>query len=669
MEQSTLNLLSAYMPMAQRYRSQFSSLNTLLSKTTLTGKISSLDIAANLFDYMEQTQEKFENLQEKLINTIIEQSFLNLFEEAQTSSKIFSEMLSAFLQSRYGEILAFSKSRYILEQCANAQAQETIFEYLREFANHSSVYKDILLFDDKGNLLKSLLTKVQNKTNLSAILEANSLESFGDFYSKVDFYSQNDFQEERQEFFFVLPLREEEGRPMRFAAVFVLDFQSIFEWLNRHFAYRLPQASLVIVNQRNVILFSNNPKNFVIGQTLKVNACGDYNFTEFRSKACLLSQNEIAPMPIGNLVENWKVCRILPLYVAFDVKQQNKQKIDAEMLKDSLLITDELDSVIAEGENINEELGDAVINGEIIASKSHSYTLNPILNNIRILSEEMNTLCVQSTEELQRGIYGALFNIVNYYSKYAVTLMDNWVKESVDEIGWIKNIPEFSNFILSKNENKHSAFKKENLQLFLKNLSESLKKYHNIFLFDREGNILVDALDEVKIDNNQKTNLIERFENGSLNAGIVPSNYEQTSLYNNNSTIIFYTGIKDGARVVGGLAFVLDIQKIVELIQNIIPQDSPIISEKSEIFVALFDNNRNILASTNPEFSFEKYELNEKIDFKNIKDSEQIIQIGQKHYLLRMEACPNSKGGFIECTKKMLYSMVLVALKEEVLEV
>ena len=90
MEQSTLNLLSTYMPMAQRYKSQFSSLNTLLSKTTLTGKISSLDIAANLFDYMEQTQEKFENLQEKLINTIMEQSFLNLYEEAQTSSRIFS---------------------------------------------------------------------------------------------------------------------------------------------------------------------------------------------------------------------------------------------------------------------------------------------------------------------------------------------------------------------------------------------------------------------------------------------------------------------------------------------------------------------------------------------------------------------------------------------------
>lgn len=75
MESSTINLLSNYMPMVQRYQSQFSSFNTLLSKTTLTGKISSLDIAENLFDYMETTQEKFENLQDRLIETILEQTF------------------------------------------------------------------------------------------------------------------------------------------------------------------------------------------------------------------------------------------------------------------------------------------------------------------------------------------------------------------------------------------------------------------------------------------------------------------------------------------------------------------------------------------------------------------------------------------------------------------
>ncbi len=657
------------MPMAQRYKSQFSSLNTLLSKTTLTGKISSLDIAANLFDYMEQTQEKFENLQEKLINTIMEQSFLNLYEEAQTSSRIFSEMLSAFLQACYGEILAFSKSRYILEQCASQtqESKQAIFGYLKEFSQNGNAYKDILLFDEKGNLLESLLPKTHAKTNLAAVLDANNLESFGDFYGKVDFYSQSNMQEEKQEFFFVLPLREDEGQPMKFVAVFVLDFQGIFEWLNHRFAYRLPQANIVITNQKNIILFSDNTKNFAIGQSLKINAYGDYNFTEFRSKACMLAQNEIGAMQIRSLVEGWKVCRILPLYVAFDIKRQNKEKIDSEMLKDSLLITDELDSVIAEGENINEELGDAVINGEIIASKSHSYTLNPILNNIRILSEEMNTLCIQSTEELQKGIYGALFNIVEYYSKYAVTLMDILIKESVEEISWIRNMPEFLEFITSKNQGRPSRVTKENLQAFLGKINESLRKYYNIFLFDKEGNVLVDVCDEIKGDS-QKANLIERINNGSLNTGIMLSNYEPTPLYQNNSTIIFYTGIKEGIRIIGGLAFVLDIRQITQSIQNILPKASPIISDKSEIFVVVFDNHKNILASTNSDFSFEKYELDEKMDFKNIKGTQQIIQVGQKYYLLKTEACPTTKGGFVECTRKMLYSMVVVALKEEMLE-
>ena len=168
MEQSTLNLLGSYMPMAQRYKSQFSSLNTLLSKTTLTGKISSLDIAENLFDYMEQTQEKFEELQEKLIKTIMEQNFLNVYEEAQTSSKVLSELLNAYLQSRYEEILALLRSD-VLENCMDNQeektkeAQQAIFDYLKEFAKNSGAYKDVLLFDDKGNTLEALLPKVDSK--------------------------------------------------------------------------------------------------------------------------------------------------------------------------------------------------------------------------------------------------------------------------------------------------------------------------------------------------------------------------------------------------------------------------------------------------------------------------------------------------------------------------
>ena len=672
MEQSTLNLLGSYMPMAQRYKSQFSSLNTLLSKTTLTGKISSLDIAENLFDYMEQTQEKFEELQEKLIKTIMEQNFLNVYEEAQTSSKVLSELLNAYLQSRYEEILALLRSD-VLENCIDNQEEKTkevqqaIFDYLKEFAKNSGAYKDVLLFDDKGNTLEALLPKVAPKTALAAILEAHKIESFGDFFSKVDFYQQGTLLEERMEFFFVLPLRKEAEQPANFVAVFVLDFQGIFEWLNNCFPYRLVQSNLVITNQKNVVLFSDNPKNFPVGSSLKTNTLEGYHFIEFRSKTCIFAQNEIGSLQTKNIVENWKVCRILPLYVAFDIKKQNNEKINPDILKDSLLITDELDAVIAEGENINEELGDAVINGEIIASKSHSYTLNPILNNIRILSEEMNTLCIQSAEELQKGIYGALFNTIGYYSKYAVVAMDNFLRECVCEISWIKNAPEFRRYLLEGIQDKTSSNTKEKIKSLLECLGENLKNYYNIVFFDKDGNILHNSLEDAKYDN-EKLNIIERLGNSVHNNGVMISNYEASPLYDGDSTMIVYAGIKEGVRVIGGLAFVLDIKRVSSLINDIMPKGSPIISDKSEIFTVVFDSQKNILATTNPEFTFEGYQLEDKIDFKNLKDFKKIIKIDQKYYLLCTEVCPNTKNGFVEYTKHSLYSLVLVALKEEMLE-
>ena len=150
MESQTANLLSNYMPMVQRYKSQFASFNTLLGKTTLTGKISSLDIAENLFEYMERTQEKFENLQDKLIETILEQNFLNSYEEADTSVKIISEILNLYFHNRHEDISTIAKSQYLLQKCLEFESNkndaekskatlEAIVNYLKRFGSSGAV--------------------------------------------------------------------------------------------------------------------------------------------------------------------------------------------------------------------------------------------------------------------------------------------------------------------------------------------------------------------------------------------------------------------------------------------------------------------------------------------------------------------------------------------------
>lgn len=682
MESSTINLLSNYMPMVQRYQSQFSSFNTLLSKTTLTGKISSLDIAENLFDYMETTQEKFENLQDRLIETILEQTFFNSYEEANTSAKIIAEIFKLYFHNRHEDISTLAESKYLLDLCLNFEshkdknpeqckvALETIVAYLKRFATSSAVYKDIMIYHNDGTLLQTIdLGKkyaIAYATKLSPILEARNIEKYGEFYQKVDFYDTKEKEkEERTEFFFVIPLRQNKEQAPIMVLTFVVDVQEEFKTILERFPYRLPQSNLVIINQKNHILFSDNTRMFPNGQLLSLTEHKDYTFLEYRSKACMVALQEINNIQgFTSITEQWRICRIVPLYVAFDTKKQTNHKIDPLLLENSLLVTKDLDIVIAESENINEELGDVVINGEIIASKSHSYALNPILNNIRILSEEMNTLCVQSTEELQKGIYNALFNVIDYYSKYFALITDSLFRECVKDSRWIKHGIEFKNYLDEHMQGNLTPETLASTKTLLEHLKTNFSNFYNIILFDKEGNTLQNALDDIQF-NAKKLGIIDRFNSSNLN-NLIVSNYEPTAFYNNKKTILFYDAIKgDNNKFLGGLLFVLDLEKIQVFLDNSLPKESAILSEKSEIFSVAFDSAKNILATTKPDFNFENYNLSDTFDFKSLKNFKKIIQIGQKHYLICSEVCDPAQSAFTEYTKRSLYVMIFVAVKIE----
>lgn len=113
------------------------------------------------------------------------------------------------------------------------------------------------------------------------------------------------------------------------------------------------------------------------------------------------------------------------------------------------------------------------------------------------------------------------------------------------------------------------------------------------------------------------------------------------------------------------MLFVLDLEKIQVFLDNSLPKESAILSEKSEIFSVAFDSAKNILATTKPDFNFENYNLSDTFDFKSLKNFKKIIQIGQKHYLICSEVCDPAQSAFTEYTKRSLYVMIFVAVKIE----
>lgn len=676
MEQSVANILNNYVPMVQRYQSQFSSLNTLLSKTTLTGKISSLDIAENLFDYMEKTQEKFENLQDELIHTIMEQNFYNAYEEALTSARLIGSAIGNFIRGCHESISELSKDKSLhnfavdfvnaLEKESASESLERILNILQNFGKNSQeAYKDIFLFGNDGALIKGLNyvgeQEYNRKTKLPYVLEASKMESYAEYCQKTDFYNVvEDIQDDKLELFFVVPLRANKESAVCMTAVFVMNIQEKVKAILGQFPYRLPQANLVVMNTKEHIVFSDNVRTFPIGQILALNKHKEHTFLENRSKTCMVAISEINGLDhLESVIKTCSVCRIVPLYVAFDTKRQTKREIDDFLLEDSLLITEDLDRVIAEGENINEELGDVVINGEIIASKSHSYALNPILNNIRILSEEMNTLCLQSTGELQKGIYSALFNIVEYYSKSLVFTTDRLFAKAIRDVDQISENTEFAEYLSKVGQ---EGVLDTEVKASLASLEKDFSSFYNVVLFDKEGAILLNGLDDNTI-NQKKIN----FCGATSSSDVIVSGFESSFLYNDKPTMLMYRYLKDSTHhLVGGLVFVLDFVKIQDTLNQVLSNDSKILSQDSEIFSVVFDDNKNVLATTKSDLNFDEFLHNDVVDFKNLKKMSQILKIGQKYYLVCSDIC--QQGIFTEYTRKALHSVIFVAVKEEKLD-
>ncbi len=254
--------------------------------------------------------------------------------------------------------------------------------------------------------------------------------------------------------------------------------------------------------------------------------------------------------------------------------------------------------------------------------------------------------------------------MIDYYSKYFALITDSLFRECVKDSRWIKHGIEFKNYLDEHMQGNLTPETLASTKTLLERLKTNFSNFYNIILFDKEGNTLQNALDDIQF-NAKKLGIIDRFNSSNLN-NLIVSNYEPTAFYNNKKTILFYDAIKgDNNKFLGGLLFVLDLEKIQVFLDNSLPKESAILSEKSEIFSVAFDSAKNILATTKPDFNFENYNLSDTFDFKSLKNFKKIIQIGQKHYLICSEVCDPAQSAFTEYTKRSLYVMIFVAVKIE----
>lgn len=668
MEQQTINLLSAYMSNIAHYRTQFSSLNSLLGKTTLTGKISSLDIAENLFEFMEATQQKFNNLQDRLINTLIEQNFVNRYKEANVSAGVMANLLLHTISERSLDAVALSKGSRLLKFISdndlegNQENMGQLREHLQKYIDFYTIYRNIILFNANGEIIFSLESDIKGKTKNSYILEALKTGEKAEVLTALDFYNG------QKELISIVPVNHEVTQQCQGVLVTVFDFYQEVNQLCQDFVYHLPYSVLLVVDAKNNVIFSDNTHHFPIGENVNFSKRGEYNFVEIGNKQAFAASWENDGTQ-NHLASSWKFYRVVPLQVAFDVRRtESAFKIPEDFLSNSLLRTDNLDSVILEAENINEDLGDVVINGEIIASKSRSYALNPILDSIRLLSDQINVLCIQSIENLQRSIFNSLFSVIDGYARSSIQLLDRYFYEKSNDCRWISHSSLFKNYLSAHMNSQADSESTRKIILKLESINATYKSYADIVLFNANGAVLANSHLIKGTHHTVSSEAIVALKSMANTHRYYLSSFEVPQFSGmTEASYTFMSPICDDlGRFIGGIAFVIQIEEIKNMLVSFLNKETFLLGQENEIFAFFVDQEKRVIASTKDDVSAELNHLEGKVDLRNPKSKKEFVVLENgATYLVSIEPSIGYREFRIGAHKNIISCFICTKIRDE----
>ena len=669
MDTKTVNMLNAYMPNIGHYRTQFSSLNSLLGKTTLTGKISSLDIAENLFNFMEDTQKQFNTLQEGLINTLIEHLFGSCYHEASASVGIMAGILVHTVSERRLDTLSLAQanrfqSLFAGDNVRNHEMLDALRDHLHKYIELYTLYHNVLIVDMSGKIL--VAAKPPNVDSIDHAALKDVLQS-GEPVETVTHIELGDNMTNDM-LVNIAPIKNESG--VLGALITFFDFQDEARQLCEFFKYYLPQTIVLILDEKNRVVYSDNEHRFPVGETVHMSQKDNYYFLDVGKKLAFAAYwRTKEPKHQSSIVSKWTFYRLVPLQVAFDTRRGSKEKeedmqMTKELLWNSSLRTGTLDVVITEVENIRENLGDVVINGEIIASKSRSYALNPILDNIRLLSDQISALCIDSIQNLQKNMFQTIYRLTSKVAYSSTQLLDHYFYEKTNDCRWIARSKLFAQYLYNYMFSQVETSDTHKVIAKLEEINKAYKSYGDIVLFTSGGAVVAnshlikgthhtvstEAVMALRNMINSNRYYFSPFEVPQFSGVTQPSYTMMAPLYMDNQFL-------------GGIAFVIDMKEIAEILQFAVQEDFAIYvaenapeeeqaaaektdkkdkadrsdKEKTEkdkqaqnepkgndIFACFIDQDKRIIATTK-EIAIDDLNLEGKIDFRNPKSLKETI--------------------------------------------
>jgi len=572
--------LLASMPEVGSYKTQFSSLNSWWEKITLIGKINSYNIANTILNDMVTTKNKFNELQDKLIDSLLVEHLQKTVIENTAISQVTIDILIRNLFERTADVgfLATDKDtrQFLLSPDSQNQLLPQLEQRLTEYVKKYSVYDEIVILGTDGKVLAHL-DQDNPITHSNDPLVQVTLDSTEEY---VETFRKSDLQPLlRHSLIYSQKIRLSDDPHSSVIGILCLCFRfdnevtSIFNKLLHDTSHN----TILILDSNENIIASSDEQYHPVGS--KSRGSKDIEVFSIKQKY-YLSIRTVTTGYEGFNGLDWTAQIITPLDKAFNHQEKHSNySVDdtSANFEKSTVFSSELKHIKKDSVEINDDLSLLVLNGKITSARKDAAEFMPVLQSIQTIGEDIANIFLSSVDSLETTVVSSLLNNAQFKASLAVDIMDRNLYERANDSRWWALTSDFR-AILAQGSMSESDI--STLSAILASINELYTVYTNIYIYDTNGKI-------VAVSNKDERGIVGSIVDESTAATAAlnitdsqkytVSDFASNELYSQQYTYIYNAAIThlETSKVLGGIGLVFDSQpQFKAILTDTLPVDN-----------------------------------------------------------------------------------------------
>ncbi len=585
-----------YMRDVSRCEESLRELNLMWRMIEASAKMNCPLEAKAILPTMAATRAGFNRLEQELVSSLVREKVSNVLEEIGTKAQYVIDIVVRNLYERTADVGFLATDRELCTFVAGLHDdRDMIRARLRAYRNKYTVYDEIILLDDAGNVLVQIDEATPLEGSADPLLKQTlTSETYVETFRKTDLRPGKDEA-------LIYSRRMHHPETGAVVGVLCLCFHFEEEMASIFRSHRDPaeRSNMLLLDGGNRVIASADPRWIPVGAIVPVNCDADprlvvYGGREYLARTFPADGYQGYMGPPG-----WQGQVMIPVELGFTGMATNALTSLDKNVADGLLSHAEsfcppLFEIMSAAETIRR----VVWNGQVMTAGQNGelLKLKTILEQISETGARSNELFSQSIRDLYETVLSSSLRDSEFVSHLMVDLLDRNLYERSDDCRWWALTPELQVALAAPVKSAETVAR---LTEILDYINSLYTVYTRIFVYDASGTIISssdfkqDGLNVIGTMIDDAT--FERVCGLSNDQHYYVTPFENTALYGDRPTYVYHAAIRhpeNPSQVVGGIGIVFDSEpEFSAMLQGAL-------GEKEDVSALFVDRSGRIISST-----------------------------------------------------------------------